>query len=116
MPGNRSQPVDIEGLKDALSKQGVSVSEMVAKRLKQIDDLAEDEEPSKAKQFQATIAFGSLRALAQLMKARPEVVAKSAGRVSSDELVGSLAENNGQDIAGQPTRQPPARLPKPGDG
>lgn len=121
MPSNR-QPVDIEGLRSEFKKNGVSVTECLAKSFAKLQELAAEEEPSKAKEFQARIAFGMIRSAALLLKARPELAGKAAGDASMDDLLSSAVSDAGGDhSARQPlaaTQQAPTpipRLARPGD-
>lgn len=92
MPPSNRQPVDITGLKDALAAEQIDVCQEIAAAKATLRNLREKalsgEEPSKADQFAASLAMKTIQSAAALIKVRPELVGKSAGKVSGAELLG----------------------------
>lgn len=116
MASNRT-PVDITGLKDALAAEQIDVCREIAEAKATLRDLRNKaksgEEPTKADIFAAQMAIKTLQGAAMIIKARPELTGKSAGRVSGAELLaadrhgGSHSQKNAQDKS--------AMLPPPKD-
>lgn len=92
MPPSNRQPVDITGLTDALAAEQIDVCEEIAAAKKVLRDLRhkalEGTDPTKADQFAAALAMKTIQSAAALIKVRPELVGKSAGKVSGAELLG----------------------------
>jgi hypothetical protein len=117
MPERRT-PVDIEGLRDAFNRHEISIPDCLAKSFAKLEELAEEDEPSKAKEFQARICFGLIRGCSQILKVRPELGGKAAGSASTSDLISAAIAD--ADCGGtkplaalQGTRAPILRLAPP---
>lgn len=123
MPASK-QTVDIEGLRAAFLEESVDVAKCLAKSFRKLEELSEDDEPNKTKEFHARIAFGLIRAGAQMLKARPELAGKAAGTASGSDLLAAAVSDSGEDHSGRrpagaelkPSPTPVPRIPMPSDG
>jgi hypothetical protein len=117
MPPSNRQPVDITGLKDALDNAQVDVCEEIAAAKATLKSLREKamagEEPTKADMFAASLAVKTIQSAAALIKVRPELVGKSAGKVSGAELLGG--DSHATSSTQQSSRDKAAMLPPPRD-
>jgi hypothetical protein len=97
MPPSDRSPKDITGLTDALHDAQVDVCQEIADAKATLKELRRAAkrgpngepgiEPTKADLFCAQMCYKTIQAAAILIKARPELVGKSAGKVSTGELL-----------------------------
>jgi hypothetical protein len=91
MPPSDRSPKDITGLTDALHDAQVDVCQEIAEAKATLKELRRNAragtEPTKADLFCAQMCYKTIQAAAILIKARPELVGKSAGKVSTGELL-----------------------------
>lgn len=113
------QPVDISGLTNALKDRQVNISDEIAESLAVLKDARNmfkgNGTPPTSDEISMMkgaifASMKTIQACSVLTKARPELVGKSAGRVSSSELV------SGREDSARDNRQAPSRLPPPDEG
>jgi hypothetical protein len=116
MASNRT-PVDITGLKDALAAEQVDVCQEIAEAKATLRELRRKakagEEPTKADLFCAQMCIKTLQGAAMIIKARPELTGKSAGKVSGAELM--AADRNADSLSQKNAQDKAAMLPPPKD-
>lgn len=107
------KPVDVSGLLDALNTAQVNVSEEIAESLATLKAIREKcrqgDKPDDADKGAIYASIKSLQGCSAVIKARPELAGKSAGRVTTAELVA------GRDDVARDSRHTPSRLPPPPD-